>query len=45
MPPPREEIVDVEKELMELVKRVNKDGGKKVGTKGAGLSSALKALT
>jgi len=45
VPPPREEIMEVEKELMELIKRVNKDGGKKAGTKGAGSSSASKALT
>jgi len=48
VPPPREEIMEVEKELMELVKRVNKGGGKKTGgggTKGGGSSSASKALT
>lgn len=48
VPPPRQEIMEVEKELMELVKRVNKDGGKKTGggggSKGGGASQGSKVL-
>lgn len=48
VPPPRQEIMEVEKELLELVKRVNKDGGKKTGgggSKGGGASQGTKILT